>query len=64
MGQIYSRAVIDSIHNLDRLWTFGFGYLWTFSLKHRTLLIIVTLDDNNDVATHIHYSMQIHINVM
>ena len=54
MGQIYSRAVIDSILNLE---------LWTFSLEHRTLLIAVILDNNN-VASHIHYSMQIHINVM
>ena len=43
MGQIYSRAVIDSILNLDRL--------WTYSLKHRTQLTAVILDDNNNVLT-------------
>ena len=61
MGQIYSRAVIDSILDLDRLWTFSL--LISISLDlFSSLLIAVILDDNNNVLTY--YSMQIHMNVM
>ena len=51
MGQIYSRAVIDSILNLDRLWTFS-------------VLFCISLDLFNNNVSHIHYSMQIYINII
>ena len=61
MGQICSRAVIDSSLNLDRLWTFSL-LIWISLDLFSSLLIAVIFDDNNNVLTY--YSMQIHINVM
>ena len=50
-GQIYSRPVITCNFNLDRLWTFS-HQIWVYldpSLNHRTQLIAMMLDDNNNV---------------